>query len=364
LADTIANELPVERAASSEAAPRSSHRLAALDALRGIAAVSVVMLHLTHDFQHYFAPKRLASFSWNYGAYGVHLFFLISGFVILMTAEKARSPREFVVSRFSRLYPAYWFAVLWTTALLLVFTMPDAPAMPSLLRRAVVNLTMFQSWLGIGSVDSVYWTLQAEMSFYLILLLLIWRKAVDRTLTVMTTLVALSLIDHWFVPRPLNAVYEYARTLLLLEHAYLFTAGIVIYKMQRGFKARYAVILLLCALCPLTANYFPNSPLHDAPIAVSLAIVVYLAARGTLDWLTSRPLLYLGAISYSLYLTHRWTGLIILKAADNLGVDPNLALVGAFALCLLLAAALTRFVEQPSLRWIRARLAPRRSGNQ
>jgi peptidoglycan/LPS O-acetylase OafA/YrhL len=332
-------------------------RLGSLDALRGIAALSVMLLHFTTDFHRDFRPTHISSVAWGYGAYGVHLFFLISGFVILMTAEKSARPYDFFVSRFSRLYPPYWAAIIFTTVLLIIMPTIGAPEAPHLLRRAAVDLTMFQGWVSVGSVDSVYWTLQVEMSFYLVLLILIWRKAVRNAITVMTGLVLLALCDHLFVPRPLSAPYAYLRQLMFLEHAYLFTTGMVLYKIREGFRLRYALVLLLCALCPATATYWPNNPPIDASIAITLALVVYLATSGRANWIANRPLLYLGGISYSLYLTHHWLGEVFLNRADRWGMNPNLALGAAVALCLLAASVMTYLVERPSLRWLRQSLS-------
>ena len=345
--------VPVVRALST----RPTIRLGALDALRGIAALNVVFLHFTTDFHRDFGPARISSFEWSYGNYGVHLFFLISGFVIFMTAERATRPYDFFVSRFSRLYPPYWAAIALTTIIRISMPIPGGPAAAHLLRRSLVDLTMFQSWVGIGSVDSVYWTLQVEMSFYLIMLILIWRKAVESAITVMTGLVVLALCDHLLIARPLSAPYVLFRQLMILEHAYLFTAGMVLYKIRREFKLRYALILVLCALCPATATYWPNNPPTDTGIGIALALVVYLATSGRADWLACRPLVYLGGISYSLYLTHHWLGLVFLNRADAIGMNANLALFLAVALCLLVASVLTYMVERPSLVWFRRVLA-------
>jgi len=87
-------------------------RLAQLDALRGVAALLVVGFHYTTRFDQLYghAGEPLLSLPW--GHYGVNLFFMISGFVIFMTLERTQRATDFVVSRFSRLYPAYWGALL------------------------------------------------------------------------------------------------------------------------------------------------------------------------------------------------------------------------------------------------------------
>ena len=335
-------------------------RLAALDTLRGVAALSVVLLHFTTDFHRDFRPTLTSSISWDYGAYGVHLFFLISGFVIFMTAEKSMRPYDFVVSRFTRLFPPYWMAIFLTTTLLIAVPIAGGATPAHLLRRALVDCSMFQSWVRVASVDSVYWTLGVELSFYLVILLLMWRRALNMAIPVMTGLVVLALFDHLLIRRPLSVPYDWLRTPLFLDHAYLFTAGMVLYRIrQRGFKPAYLLILALCALCPMTSNYWPNHPPTDAAVAAGLIVLMYLATSCRLDWIARKPLVWLGGISYSLYLTHHWVGLLFLKAADTRLFNPNLALVLAVVLCLSLATAMTYLIERPSLHWLRSVLSKR-----
>lgn len=364
----LENKPPFDRKILSQLAPihvpeKKTVRLKALDALRGIAALNVVLLHFTTGFPIAFKPEQISLFQWRYGAYGVHLFFLISGYVILMSAENAKRPRDFLVSRFSRLFPPYWAALVLSTLLLLIAPITGFLETPNLLRRAAVNFTMLQNVFYVGSVDGVYWTLGVEISFYFILLTLIWRRIIDRALSIMTLLVVAALVDHLFVPRPWGPLYSYLRSLFFLEHAYLFTIGMLIYKMRDGFKPQYVIILLLCFMCPASANYFPNTPSVDTFVSILLALIVFLSTTKYGRWLASRPLLYLGSISYSLYLTHHYVGLVFLKLADERGMNPNAALVIAMMMCLLLATVFSHFVERPSLCWMRQRLGDKKLMN-
>lgn len=91
-----------------------SSRLVEIDSLRGLAALWVAMFHFSFGVYGYLAsfdPARAAAvapFIANIeGLLAVDMFFMISGFVILMTLEKTRSVVDFVVARFARLYPAY-----------------------------------------------------------------------------------------------------------------------------------------------------------------------------------------------------------------------------------------------------------------
>src|SRR5690606_37147509 len=118
----------------------------------------------------------------RYGYAGVHLFFVISGFVILMSMW-GRSVPQFVASRISRLYPAFWAAVLLTATLRWLWPTFASPRAPDV----VANLTMVHEPLGFPSIDGVYWTLWVEMQFYLLMLgLLAWGITVRRVLALAT----------------------------------------------------------------------------------------------------------------------------------------------------------------------------------
>jgi len=84
-------------------------RIEELDALRGLAAFAVMLYHYTAgEGPRLNRAELLVSVPW--GHFGVQLFFVISGYVILMTVRRVRTAGEFAVSRFARLYPAFWVA--------------------------------------------------------------------------------------------------------------------------------------------------------------------------------------------------------------------------------------------------------------
>ena len=143
--------------------PRIS-RLVEIDALRGVAALAVVLFHYTARFDELFGHRPPPAISFSGGHYGVNLFFIISGFVIFMTLEKTSKPMDFVVSRFSRLFPAYW------TAIVLTFLLTHLLGLPGKLvdlATAFGNLVMIHGLLfRIPHVDGVYWTLEVELLFY------------------------------------------------------------------------------------------------------------------------------------------------------------------------------------------------------
>ena len=152
-------------------------RYTELDALRGIAALMVVFFHYSVRYGQIYGYPVDTVFHFNIGQYGVQLFFIISGFVIFLTLDKTSFAVDFLVSRFSRLYPAYWIAITLTFLIVTIFSLPGREVS---IKIAIINLTMFQKWLGVADVDGVYWTLAVELSFYFIMFLLFTTKQINR----------------------------------------------------------------------------------------------------------------------------------------------------------------------------------------
>lgn len=87
-------------------------RFRELDGLSGLAVLAVVVYHFGATYNDSYLSAPVAPYSFRCGELGVQLFFIISGFLILLMAIDARSARVFITSRFSRYYPAYWFSLL------------------------------------------------------------------------------------------------------------------------------------------------------------------------------------------------------------------------------------------------------------
>jgi peptidoglycan/LPS O-acetylase OafA/YrhL len=141
----------------------SSKRLLELDALRGIAALMVVFYHYFYHYNELYGHQSIPV-SWSFvGRLGVALFFIISGFVIFWTLSRTEKPLDFIVSRFSRLYPVYWFTIALSFLAVFCFGLPGREVS---LRDAALNTLMFHEYLHVPHVDGVYWSLTVELSFY------------------------------------------------------------------------------------------------------------------------------------------------------------------------------------------------------
>ena len=149
-----------------------NQRIVELDSLRGIAAVAVVIYHYFTRYDQQYGHEGLypeLTYLTKNGIYGVHLFFVVSGYVIFWTLHKTDRPLDFLVSRFSRLYPAYWFAIILTYTAVNIFGLPDRQVD---INVALANSLMFHEYLNVSHVDGVYWTLTVEITFYLLIFLI------------------------------------------------------------------------------------------------------------------------------------------------------------------------------------------------
>ena len=143
---------------------KAKNRLQALDALRGIAALGVVLFHYLPYYDELYGHTFSSPDVLEFGRYGVHLFFMLSGFVILMTLERTDNARWFGLARAFRLLPALWVCILLTFFMVQVLGPADRSVSFS---TALINFTLLHSYLDYSHVDGVYWSLVIEGTFYL-----------------------------------------------------------------------------------------------------------------------------------------------------------------------------------------------------
>jgi len=325
-------------------------RLDQIDALRGIAAMAVLLYHYSYTFPKFYSHGEAALFTASWGFLGVQLFFLISGFVIFMTLEQTQRASDFVVSRFSRLYPTYWCAMLLTSAAVHLLGLPK---LEYGWRDTLLNLLMFQQLLHVPNVDGAYWTLTAELLFYAWALAAFALGWLNRLHWMLMAALLLRMLGHLQV-LPLASVVS---TVLILPFVGWFSCGIAVYGLvTHGPRARD---LALLAAAALVTGFCDSVKLGlFAPLVSAL---LYAAGTGRLPWLSSRPLLWLGRISYPLYLLHQYAGYALLLRLGAAGVPLDLAILLVLALMLPAAHGLHRLVEQPAMDWVRRRWRQRRA---
>ncbi|HVU04413.1 MAG TPA: acyltransferase [Polyangiaceae bacterium] len=314
-------------------------RLPGLDVLRGLCALAVVFFHFTTRFQMIWGHPSSPPFLVPWGQRGVEVFFVVSGFAIELSLASHPTPRDFVEARAVRLFPTFWAALAVTFAVVSVFGLPDRGISG---KDALLNLTMIAGTLGVPAADAVYWTLERELRFYALVLVLLAFGRRELTVHALFATVALEALGTRF------AIPHALRDLANDGFSHLFAAGAVLARTRRGSPRWTALGVVPCLL---GARLLGSTQFVWATVAVAL---VWLATRPMGDR-AFRPLVFLGRISYPLYLVHQYVGYVAMRALYARDASPVTAIAVASALGVSVATVLHFTVERPSLELVRRR---------
>jgi peptidoglycan/LPS O-acetylase OafA/YrhL len=341
---------------------RAGSRVAGLDGLRGLAALAVLVLHVSF----YTARARPP---WDVGdgllqglRLGVVLFFALSGFLLVRPWLRAARGQgaapdvtEYLVRRAARVLPCYYVA-LALGAVVLIGTgndrLPHVRDLPAL-------LLLVQNWSPDLQEKLVppAWTLAIEVSFYLVLpiagvLLLRFGTTARRQLALALAAAATSIGFNALVAAWLPA--QWHRTLPGTGYAFALGAAAAVLAENRRPNATARAFLIADALADKTWHAPGMVVIRDLPAAAGFAALLLAVASGKGRVLDSPPLRWLGSRSYALYLVH-YPVILLFTARDALPSQPLPATLRVLAIALVLSEGLTRFVEQPIARRARNR---------
>jgi peptidoglycan/LPS O-acetylase OafA/YrhL len=339
-------------------------RLRELDLLRFTAALAVMLHHFVGAIAGWGVANHknmpgLASIT-HFGNLGVDLFFLISGFVILMSSW-GRSIDDFAVSRIVRIFPAYWFAVTLAVVLFLTTgaTLLSDPDREGPLTAFLPNLTMLQSGIKAPEIEVVYWTLWAELHFYALIALLVWRGITYRR--------CVAFMGAWLILSAFSqeTQFDLFRALLIPTWAPYFIAGMGFFLIYR-FGSNLVLWFLIGMSWALAVYYRTTIVNRDLiwpdvwdtvvlVVVTSVFAVMALVSARKLSWLRWRGCTTLGALTYPLYLLHATVTRPLIRELHP-KVDQWTLLGLSCALALLSAYLVHLLIEQPAQRWMRPRL--------
>lgn len=353
--------------------PPAGERIHELDGLRGLLAVFVALYHLLAPFTGLEAWLRQHAPIFLQGWYAVDVFFVMSGFVMLhvygrIFADEVTLPAflRFMWARMVRLYPVHLFAMMVTLVLLApmltkhvgLFLAADGRYS---LGTFVASLFMLQSpWVAERSWNYPAWSISAEWHAYLLfpLLVLALRKCGARMAVALIALGVVLPFVLYLPPYPLEQ-YPTNGVAVLFRVLPLFIAGMALHVVWRQVRRVPAVLAALVVGGTLALLCWPQA----SPAAVLLVPLLVLAVLRT-PWLKAglsrAPLLWLGKISYSLYMTHALVESFVLSVTVHhlqrwFGADTALGLGGALLLWLvgagvsvLLGWATWKWVEVPA----------------
>lgn len=329
--------------------------------LRALAAVGVALAH-----SQYGVAGRTGTdfFAWDHmSEAGVDLFFVISGFIMMLVSDPAvgreSKPGVFLLRRVQRIVPLYWFYTLLLAA--------GSLAIPSLLRWTTVTPDLLLTSLFFipaahpvsGTVQpliSVGWTLQYEMYFYLCFVAVLGLKTGARVVAMALFFSALMIVTA--VTGRGTAVLTFIANPIVFE----FVAGMAVYWIfRRGWVTRRSAVVAGVAL-PVVLWLFGSgvaAPLGEVldqrwlrPVAwgvpAALVFVLGLALRDV-PGAAGRALRHLGDASYSLYLSHVFVAAALGMVWAALGHQPSAAFGVLVVVPCCIAAALVsyRLIERP-----------------
>jgi len=351
----------------------NQHGLRYLDGMRGIAVLAVMAWHYTNwDYEkflpygtHYAAIPVL-----DHGWIGVNIFFCISGFVILMTLERCQDFGEFMARRWSRLFPAMLFASLlvFSASQVIGQYMPHGRAAPVNLLPGLTFIIppFWQALLGrpVDELDGVYWTLYVEMGFYVVFGLayarLGWRRGLMALATIwLLTIIASRVASSAQLPWLATAITPLQW--IGAEYYGWFVSGALFYKASAPrLNALFAAALVAGVISAFTSDLWPPGDLESRIYLTFCLLFFALAQRSRViqRGLSTRWLLFAGAVSYPLYLLHNELGIGLIGLAGTL-LPPTLWMLIPFfcmGLMLCLAWCVVTWIESPATARLRTGL--------
>jgi len=333
-----------------------------VQALRAIAALLVVFEHLNFGLEKSDPGARLAFFAFRTsGNFGVDLFFVISGFIMVVTNWKAfgnlQASPKFLIKRFVRIYPPYWFVLL---PILLGFFVNARTFM----HAHIGNTDILSSVLLLPQVTApllmVSWTLTFELLFYIIFACILPLNRVY-LVPLLAAWAILEIIMFVIFHRSLNPVLNLLGAPLPIE----FIMGAIIGTLySRAMMPKPEAVGLVgsitaigiwfgIAVPGLTIDPTQNDLARVLEYGIPAALLVYaaVALERRANLAVNDKLVYLGDSSYALYLWHMPVFVVLNIFAMRLHVH---GVVADFLLQLLmLASAVTvaiivyRYVERP-----------------
>ena len=339
---------------------------------RGLFASLVVVYHAANSGLPVWDMPDVAQQGLFSLKYGVELFFAISGFVIIGTLSRARTAWQFLLNRATRIYSVLWVLLLIFVPLGLLFGRERVVGFSGgeLVLVFIGNMFTLGPLLPIPVLYGPAWTLCFEFAFYaLCFLYLMGRQYLNADLRI-----PLVILGAWVIATEPRAMF--------------FVCGVIVASgaLNRPLFEKLAAEPLIWVLVFLAvwqagsaekAPFFPPMYAWDwwqsvlgagAFVSATLAILGIAQGRGLLGRvLQTRPLMWLGTISYSLYLWHLMPMAVIKAAMYKFGVDDLAGGSSQLVLLLLtippalvMAALSQYFLENRLATWVRRRLGGRR----
>ena len=340
----------------------NNQRILFLDGLRGIAILMVVLYHTYSSAWQELMPFYQPTFDFpliKFGDLGVPLFFIISGFVIVMTLEKCQSLSDFMFKRWLRLFPAMLIAtllILITAPLFTARPLGDVKLIDSLPGLTFISHFFYKNVIGpeVSVLENGFWSLFVEVKFYLLagwLYFLIGQKRMIIALTVMFfSFVAFGLVQSRLSPETLVVMIE---VMDCLDYQYYgwFVAGALFY---RYYNSKHVMTLIAAVLMALLSARTWGGLMSQTMLAFIVIIGIFsgaMVSEKLQKILSNKVLTFVGFISYPLYLIHENMTISTIVQLHDQFASINVYVLSILPLtaCVLISWLIAQYAE-PAMR--------------
>lgn len=354
-------------------APKSA-AIAYIDAVRGIAILGVIALHCAQAVP---ASSNILKYGMLVGVRGVQLFYLASAITLCMSwhrrsVRELHATRNYLLRRFWRIAPLFYLAV---GGYLLLEGWGPRPRAPNGIRGWFVPLTLMMAhgWHPetINGIVPGSWSIGVEFVFYATLPLIMRHVTTTwRSLLLVTVAIAISIANHVWMPKLWAPRYPERLFYLVDEFTFfnffsqlpVFAIGITAYFAIRDGTTRGIVVSTVLALCGGVASILLATgdvgvlevAKHYLVFSAGLAMMVVVLARRPLALFVNPFTVFLGKVSYGLYLVHfAVIGMLSGMFVDRFGERGDIQSIAFFIVTLgaatLFALVANKVVEEPGI---------------
>ena len=306
--------------------------------------------------------EAFMNLGFDFGRFGVAIFFLISGFIIpysIKENNEIKAKIMFLVKRVLRIWPVYICGFSIAFLVLFCYTKITYGNFTYSVKDYLIQASLLRDWFWVPSIDGISWTLEVEIKFYLLIfVLLLFNKLYSKSTVAILSMVMALYNILLFANTEKLILYNVRlyQIMSVIGDSFIYLTfvliGLAFYCLYSGKWDKSIFFLLLQCLIFSFLLSILNS---GNKVVLKQFVVNYLGAillfgdfylmRDRLK--ENKFLSFMGDKSFAIYLLHGLTGYVLLSVFMDIGFPAPLCLVLSVGIVLLLVIGFCRFIEKP-----------------